>query len=260
MARISVVESYEFNREEEVRKLLDADETKLGEIWRMHDAGKSLDDIVLESSTEKGNVSNFLRLAKSLLTGDVPTSTWVARFHLGRVRSWTRQKSLSDGLLFALEEQIGALEAATENPGKRILEDEAAVLKSAEFERKGEPGVYVYTLPHYLRHPYDPVTNQTLLKVGHSSTDAYYRADSQRRLTALPEDPVLLRVYPVEASRSKEVERQFHEWLRVADHARSDARRGGTEWFVTSLQFLDHVATSFDLEVRVVNEMSLVDE
>ena len=147
-----------------------------------------------------------------------------------------------------------------QNPAKRIQEDEAAVQITVEVERQGEPGTYVYTLPRYMRCPYDPVTRKTLLKVGHSSRDAYYRAASQGRLTALPEDPVLLRVYPVEESKSREVEGKKHEWLRVADHARSEARRGGSEWFVTSLQFLDHVAATLGVSVRFVNEMSFIDD
>ncbi len=254
------LEADEFDREREVRSLLEVDETKLGEIWRRHDAGKSHDEISLETTTEKGNVSNYIRLANCLINGDVPTATAVAQFHLGRVRSWIRSKTLSPDLLSGLEEQSVALEAAVQNPAKRIQEDEAAVLITAEVERQGEPGIYVYTLPHYMRYPYDPVTRKTLLKVGHSSRDAYYRAASQGRLTALPEDPVLLRVYPVEETRSREVEGKFHEWLRVADHARSDARRGGSEWFVTSLQFLDHVAGNLGISVRVVNEMSFIDD
>jgi hypothetical protein len=110
----------------------------------------------------------------------------------------------------------------------------------------------VYTLPHYVRHPFDPETGKTLLKVGHSARDAFYRAGSQGRLTALPEDPVLLRIYP--ADESAQVERLFHEWLTDADHSRSDSRRGGSEWFVTSTRFLDRVARSLGLPVVAFNE------
>ena len=47
-----------------------------------------------------------------------------------------------------------------------------AVEQSVAAEATGTPGIYVYTLPHYLLHPYDPATGRTLLKVGHSSIDA----------------------------------------------------------------------------------------
>ena len=49
----------------------------------------------------------------------------------------------------------------------------AAVENSKAAESSGRPGIYVYTLPHYRRYPVEPDTGKTLLKVGHSSTDAY---------------------------------------------------------------------------------------
>ena len=129
---------------------------------------------------------------------------------------------------------------------------------SVAAEAAGTPGIYVYTLPHYMLHPYDPASGRTLLKVGHSSVDAYYRASSQGRLTALPEDPILLRIYPVEASAK--AEREFHAWLRDADHAGSRTERGGSEWFITSTKFLDRVARSMSLEVREITEFEAGEE
>ncbi|CAN0618214.1 protein of unknown function [Burkholderia multivorans] len=125
-------------------------------------------------------------------------------------------------------------------------------------EAQGVPGIYVYTLPHYLKYRVDVETGKTLLKVGHSSTDAIYRANSQGRLTALPEDPVLLRIYPTESS--SDTEKLFHEWLRKADHYGVRSTRAGSEWFLTSTKFLDHIATSLRLEVRDVNPLEIGDE
>jgi len=39
--------------------------------------------------------------------------------------------------------------------------------------------------------------------------------------------------------------------LRAADHERSAARTGGTEWFLTSLRFLDVVAEALSLPATV---------
>ena len=137
-------------------------------------------------------------------------------------------------------------------------EVEVAVEATKAAEADGTPGIYVYTLPHYLRHPYDAETGRTLLKVGHSSVDVHYRATSQGRLTALPEDPILLRIYPVE--ESAQAERDFHKWLRDADHFATRTRRGGSEWFVTSTKFLDRIARSKGLDVRVVTDFEAGDE
>lgn len=59
-------------------------------------------------------------------------------------------------------------------------------------------------------------TDETLLKGGHSAKDAYYRAGSAGRPAALPEEPILLRIYAVEESAAREWE--FHSWLRDAGH------------------------------------------
>ena len=120
------------------------------------------------------------------------------------------------------------------------------------------PGIYVYTLPHYLRYPYEPDSGRTLLKIGHPARDAVYRANSQGKLTALPEDPILLRIYPVD--ESAKAEKKFHEWLRDADHAGNRNLRGGSEWFVTSTKFLDRVAQAVGLNVLVINDFETGDD
>ena len=137
-------------------------------------------------------------------------------------------------------------------------ESEEAVEKSKAAEAENIPGIYVYTLPHYVRHPYDAKTGRTLLKVGHSSLDALYRATSQARVTSLPEDPWLLRIYPVEASSHAEL--QFHGFLRDADHDGVRGTRTGAEWFLTSPKFLDRIARTLGLEVRVINDFAIDDE
>lgn len=72
--------------------------------------------------------------------------------------------------------------------------------------------------------PYDGKTGRTLLKVGHSSVDALYRATSQARVTSLSEDPWLLRIHPAESSLQAGT--HFHGFLRDADHECS----GGSNW------------------------------
>jgi hypothetical protein len=56
------------------------------------------------------------------------------------------------------------------------------------------------------------------------------------------------------------VERQFHGFLRDADHDGTRATRTGAEWFLTSLKFLDRIATTLDLEVRIINDFAIEDE
>ena len=144
------------------------------------------------------------------------------------------------------------VQSRAEDAEAQAVEVDKAVAKSKEAEDDGTPGVYVYTLPHYLKHRVDEDTGKTLLKVGHSAKDVYFRSGSAGRLTALPEEPILLRVYP--SAESAATEKKFHAWLSAADHAGTRTRRAGAEWFVTSTKFLDRIAEALDLEIRVVND------
>lgn len=95
-----------------------------------------------------------------------------------------------------------------------------------------------------MNYKYDPDTDRTLMKVGKSDRDVIQRFNEQTRTTALPEAPVLLRIYESKSKTAglSEIEKTFHELLEAADHDRSTARTGGTEWFLTSLKFLDKIA------------------
>lgn len=71
---------------------------------------------------------------------------------------------------------------------------------------------------------------------------------------------LLLRVYPTATSEKvAEVERQYHRLLEAADHDRSQARAGGTEWFLASVRFLDEIANVLGLPVREVVDLGDVD-
>lgn len=144
------------------------------------------------------------------------------------------------------------MEARITEPATRAAEVQAARQVTGEAEAQGTPGIYVYALPHYLNFPVDPVSGHTLMKVGRSDRDVIQRFRSQIRTTSLPEDPILLRIYLTGGEGSTLQERQFHNLLEAADHARSTAKSGGTEWFMTSLRFLDTVAETIGLEIRAV--------
>jgi hypothetical protein len=165
---------------------------------------------------------------------------------------------MSPDLTAALEKQEELLSDAASDPAAAKAESEEAVTKSKEAEAQNVPGVYVYTLPHYVRYPFDPKTGRTLLKVGHSSKSAHFRATSQARSTELPEDPWLLRIYPAEDSA--EIEKKFHAFLRDADHHGVKGNRTGAEWFLTSPKFLDRIATTFGLSIKIINDFEIPDE
>lgn len=248
-----------FDRVAEVEALLAADETVLGKYWDYESRGLTPQQMAEAEGTKYPNwVWNYRKLVSVLRDGEVPTSPAPAADAARRIRAWLRSKPLSEELREALTAQERLLTSRAEDAVAQAEESARATDVTRKAEAEGRAGIYVYTLPHYLRHPFDPKTGRTLLKVGHSSVDALYRADSQTRVTALPEDPWLLRVYPAEASA--EVEQKFHSALSAADHSGVRTQRGGREWFLTSTKFLDHLASLFDLPIMVVNDFEVADE
>jgi hypothetical protein len=240
-----------YDRKTEIKALLDADDTALGDIWRQMQDGSSIEQIANERGAQISVIYAFQRTIRILLEGEVPERPFVAANNASRIRSWLKKKTMSRELREQLTDQERAMAANVGNTD--AAEEELAFRATQDAEEQKVPGIYVYTLPHYLKYRVDRDTKRTLLKVGHSSTDAIYRAKSQGRLTALPEDPVLLRIYPTAAESSSDTEKLFHEWLRKADHYAARSKWAGSEWFITSTTFLDHIATHLGLEVRVVN-------
>jgi hypothetical protein len=242
-----------YDRAAEVAKLLDADETVLGRLWEYEKQGLSPQEMAeTEGTATTGWVSSYRTLVRVLRDGEVPVAPTVAQQAGRKVRAWLKRTDLTPQLRAELVAQEALIESRAEDRQAQSEEVADAVEASKAAEALGTPGIYVYTLPHYLLHRVEPETGRTLLKVGHSAVDAFYRATSQGRLTALPEDPILLRIYPVDSS--SQAERDFHAWLRDADHPGSRTRRGGSEWYVTSTKFLDRVARSLGLDVQVVTE------
>lgn len=243
-----------YDREAEVRSVLEADDSLMGRVYRYEMEGKSPQEITdLEGNQGPAFVYNYRLQINAIVTGEVPESAWAARSVAAKLRRWLKTLDLSPQLRADLQKLESVARSRAEDPEAEAQEVTKAVAKTEEAEKSGVPGIYVYTLPHYLKHPVDEETGKTLLKVGHSAKDAHYRAESAKRLTALPEDPILLRIYPAEESAARE--KEFHAWLRDADHTAGRTRRGGSEWFVTSTKFLDRVAKALGLQVEVVNEV-----
>jgi len=237
----------------EIEVFLDADQSALGDVWRRTKAGESPHDIQVARGTQRSTfVWSFNRVAKALVDGDLPTAPTVALQVARKFRSILGDGVLSEDAQDYLRKNLVVLEQRAASEVAREVEDKEALEATEQAEAEAVPGVYVYTLPHYLRHPYDEESNRTLLKVGRSDRSVIRRFRQQVRTTALPEDPVLLRIYVTNAEDALRRERQFHELLEAADHDRSRARTGGTEWFLTSVRFLDAVAELIGLEIRNV--------
>lgn len=171
----------DFDRRTEVASLLDDDEGNIGDAWRRLKAGETPQQVAESWGVTVGPVYSFINLQNALLDGTVSSGPSVARGVAGRIRTWLRTKPLSPQLRQALELQEQQLNAVVNDAQAARTESDEAVQKSKDAEAEDIAGIYVYTLPHYIRYPYDPKTGRTLLKVGHSSVDALYRVSSVRK-------------------------------------------------------------------------------
>lgn len=240
----------------EIRKALENEDSRLGEVWRANERGLTQTEIAEELGVETSNfVWNSLRFARAIEFGDLPTAPSVIRSCLSAIRGFVKrnQPSFSQRTTDILFSRIRELESRLESSETVELEDRIVRDRESDAEALEVPGIYVYTLPHYYRNPLQPAdvefnASKTLMKVGMSENDVIKRFRTQQRDTVLPEDPWLLRIYGG-SSDIRATEKSFHDFLRAADHRQQGGRSVGKEWFLTSLRFLDQIAKDKNLEV-----------
>lgn len=248
-----------YDRKAETERVLETDPSRLGDTFHGDREGLSPEEQAerIDAKHSTCGYNNRVTIA-ALMEGTIPTGPTLALQAARRLRTLLKRDDLSTELRGDWVELEHQLTLRAEDRVATEAEDAATAKATVAAEATGTPGIYVYTLAHYLKYPVDPNTGKPYLKVGHSSRDALHRANSQGRFTALPEDPILLRIYPT--SDSSSVETRFREWLRMADHHGACTRRGGTEWFLTSTKFLDHIAESRNLEKLTVNALEVGDD
>lgn len=247
----------------ETAEALKVDDTRLGEIWRYLQEGKSDHEIAAIYNTKYPNwVWSYRRYLKVIETGSLPSAPSVVRscsmFLEGFIkRHSTRFSADVNKELGSRLSQLKKLQAKVETDGDELV-TEFARAREEEILKQKIVGVYVYTLPHYLAHPVSPaeedsLADRTLFKVGKSDNDVIRRFNEQQRMTALPEKPLLVRIY-TEVEDKGNVESRFHTLLAAADHRRNQGRAAGTEWFLTSLRFLDAIAADMGLRMYMALE------
>lgn len=238
----------------ELVRLLEADESRLGEVYRALQRGLTAREIAAEFEISTPNfVWNYERTVKALLDGNLPIAPTVALGAARKFRSILGATRLSPPTREYLETNLRELEQRANDETARVAEDKQAQEQTHAAEARQDVGIYVYALPHYLRHPYAPESGRTLMKVGRSDSDVIQRFRTQTRTTALPEEPILLRIYRTELASAASVENNFHRLLAAADHSVSVTRSAGREWYLTSIKFLDEVAKILKLPTEVVN-------
>lgn len=238
----------------ELEAYLASDETRLGDVYRGLRAGGEAAQIASDLGIGSSNfVWNYSRIIDALLERELPQAPTVALQVARRYRSLLRQ-NWSDRVRQRLNHDLSVLERTAGDVDALVDEAVAVREQTAQAERRATVGIYVYSLPHYLRYPFDPDSGRTLLKVGRSDRDVIKRVREQARTTALPEEPVLLRIYPTADMDSAGVEADFHRTLRAFGHDREVERVAGREWFLTTTRALDQTARILGLAIEVINE------
>ena len=238
----------------EVRDALQIDETRMGDVYRALALGKSSTEIAAEVGTQTPNfVNKYKRFARAIETGDLPSAPTMIRECGIAMRGFLNRHyaRLSPGTIKVLESRIVTLSTVRIDPIAEENEDLRIQQRTQSAERQAVTGIYVYTLPHYRKHPVEPaldesLAHRTLMKVGMSDSDVIRRFRHQERNTSLPEDPELLRIY-TGTTDMLPLEQRMHRLLRAADHRQNTGRASGTEWFLTSLKFLDAIAADMGL-------------
>ena len=238
----------------EVRDALQIDETRMGDVYRALALGKSSTEIAAELGTQTPNfVNKYKRFARAIETGDLPSAPTMIRECGIAMRGFLNRHyaRLSPGTIKVLESRIVTLSTVRIDPIAEENEDLRIQQRTQSAERQAVTGIYVYTLPHYRKHPVEPaldesLAHRTLMKVGMSDSDVIRRFRHQERNTSLPEDPELIRIY-TGTTDMLPLEQRMHRLLRAADHRQNTGRASGTEWFLTSLKFLDAIAADMGL-------------
>ena len=238
---------------DELEQLLETDEGRLGDVFRLTREGLSPQEIADRLNVASiAFVYNNRRQAEAVLDGrpvNGPTFRKQTLSVFGRVLKRARTEVVSPDALKLLLANRAALEASEveENP---VHEAEAAAAEAVEASAtlaslEGVPGIYAFSYGWYLESPVDADRGNTLIKVGMSTNIAQrIRDHTAKARTHIPEPLALIRAYGTGERNATETERSFHELLRTAGHLnpRRVGREVGTEWFLTNEDFLDSVA------------------
>jgi hypothetical protein len=199
-----------------------------------------------------GSVSTRLAVINAVFNRQMPGGPSIARQTAASVRGLLKLgpndevRAYLNIVLVALDELAGDANAALREEAE--IEARSAQLESeAEKKLRNAAGVYVYTYPHYWKHPYVAGTERRLLKVGKTDGAAFTRIRAQARQAGAPEEPLLLRIYV--APEPGVSERSFHRLLDAAEHSRNEGATAGREWYSTTLEFCDEIAAALRLEV-----------
>lgn len=248
---------------QEIESALKKNTSRIGDVFRarLDDADKTPRTIADELGISTvGSIYYYQFIIATLTEGrkltDAPRyATYIASAIRGLIR---RHTELSEGTIRTLTELEDEHNRVANSEQAIARENEQMGQKTEDTEAKGIPGIYVYSYPHYIRYPVIPsdevdTTPRTYLKIGLSETDMEKRI-RQQNTTAVPEPPVLLRMYTHPDGNLKDTEDTIRKHLNAADHNQNRQPGAGREWFLTHLPFVDSTAEILGLNTEYAYE------
>ena len=243
----------------EVEGALRENDGQLGKVFALLEAGKTTNRELVEggAAANQGAAANLRVTVRAVLEGVLPKGPSVAAQSRRSIGGLLRDNpDLSTKARVHLEDLRTRLEEIANDTEE--LEREAHQFEQASEALKISleklPGVYVYTLPSFRRTVQLPDPDRFWFKIGKTDRFTKERVDSQMRITGLPEDPWIARVYRHPTLTPLELEQTFHDLLLAAGHVRAPGKRAGIDWFATNTIFLDAIAKALGCERAASDE------
>jgi hypothetical protein len=250
----------------EIEQLLEADQSRLGDIYRWRREGKTPQQIAeVVGATNGAFTYPYFFAIDAALDGTVPAARSARRAVLGSLKSLIRkgrQFPVSPEALRMLVEHRAVVEASTaemdELSAAEAEHEEREQAKRTLADLEGVPGIYAFSYGWYLEHPYDEQRGTTFIKVGRAVDIGRRIRDHTGEMGGdrahMPEPLALVRAYSkddLSPVAVVQLEKQFHRLLAAAGHEnpRRVIRQVGTEWFLTNTEFLDEIAEVLGLNV-----------
>lgn len=225
-------------------------DTVLAELGEAIDRGDILPALASHAWQEKvqyAAAAGLVEQVAPLLEGRAPAQPSQAARSLRAARELLsgNKERFSAGTTAYLEALIAELDAIAYDRQARLIEERELRRVSTELDELSQTtgGVYVYTFPHYWRHPSDARQGLHILRVGAAPGTPEGSIFEQARAADMPEEQIVLRFYlaPEGQDPFGLVER-FHELLDASGHKRSQTSDEEAVWFHADLDTLDMFA------------------
>lgn len=264
----------ELTAREEIEKLLEEDQSRLGDVYRLHVIEELAPQVVADRLNIEtvGFVYGYRSRIDAILDGKVTTGATLQSQVTAAVRSFVKRSRGQVGAAaaqllvnnLALAEQALIELTSSETSVDEPVRGDDADVDTGHLD--GKPGIYAFSYGWYLEKPVDEKSGNTLIKVG-QTTDVGLRIRQHRggARAHMPEPLVVVRVYSAGDVDPIAVEKQFHRLLSTAGHnnpRRAATRRAnevGQEWFLTNEAFLDAIASVLGLRTEYIGRSAFVE-